>query len=107
MSFDDDDLRAALVHRVATLFALEVDPATVDPDEDFLAEDGIAFAGHDFDSLDLAEMVVTLGEELSVDVFAPESAEELTSLARLAAFLRASAPPEDLERFVKLWGRGA
>lgn len=102
-SISTDDIVRALVGRVVQLFGLTVDIGTVHADAGFIGEEVISIGGHDFDSMDLLEMLVTLEDELGVALIDDVDVDRLGTLRAFAEHAGRHTPPERLAEFVERW----
>lgn len=98
------DHEAALLHHGCRLLGIGGPASPVDPDDPFVDERGIRFAGHAIDSLDLVELVGAVEEDLGLDLLDGGVFDEINSLRRLAAHIRAHAT-DGGARYVATWGR--
>lgn len=99
-----EQLVLALIARAAALFEITLDPRQVDRKLSLFAEEGFRLGGYEFDSMDLAQMMVAFEEDLQIPIL--DEAVDLTDIAtldKLASVLLERADPERLKEFCLTW----
>jgi acyl carrier protein len=98
-----DDIVRALVGRVVQLFGLTVHADRIDADAAFIGQDAVSIGGHELDSMDLLEILVTLEDELGVELIDDIDVDQLSTLRAFAEHAGRAAPAEALADFVDRW----
>jgi hypothetical protein len=91
------------VQRICAYFALELDAAPINCEAPLFGVEGFELAGHVFDSLSLAEVIVVLERDLCVAVLGIAGFADIESIAALARFFTQAAQPAALRRFEEEW----
>jgi acyl carrier protein len=97
------ELETAVIRRLSQHLDSAIDPSTVDCNASFFDPTGFYLGSYILDSLDLAEIVVTIETDLDVDILGSSDAERPDSISKLSSFIADAADPARLAAFSAEW----
>ncbi len=97
------ELEAAVIRRLSQHLDNEIDPSIVDCNASFFDPTGFYLGAYILDSLDLAEIVVTIETDLDVDILGASDADRPDSISRLSRFIAENADAAKLAAFSATW----
>ena len=96
-------LQVALIHRMGDYLGQSVDPDSVDCAQSFFDQSGFALGNYVLDSLTLAELMLTLEEDLDIEIVGDEELGRLGCVSAVADTLTERADPASLALFEEKW----
>jgi hypothetical protein len=97
------DVASAVVRRACVMFGVDSGSVVIDTTRNFFSLDGFELGDHAFDSMDLVELLITLGDELDIPLIELTEDGDAHTLADVAAIIAASASTEVVAAFCARW----
>jgi len=98
-------LQHAIVNRIARALSADISADDVNLDAPLFEEGLVRIGAHEFDSLELAEAVITLEDDLGISFLDAATIDDAPlSVTSLSLFVLAEAEPPTVEGFIQRWG---